>query len=136
MMGLNPGHFVGWGDTATTKVESRVHTLEKLCMYTTLNLYFLKHIIALWRSEENIASIVCTPHTEGRKTTQQTFRRCRNYRKKQVSHAVNACFHLAVQYLENHFANISFFTFYVSEVEPFLIFFKGTLFGKLAIMAW
>ena len=66
-------------------------------MYTHLDLYFLTHIAALWRSGENIAPIVRILHTGERKTTQQTSRRCKN--KKQVSHAVSACFHLVAHYL-------------------------------------
>ena len=73
-------------------------------MYTPLDLYFLPRNVALWRSGENIASIVRILHTEERKTTQQTIRRCK--KKKQVSHAVSACFHLVAHYLESRFANM------------------------------
>ena len=73
-------------------------------MYTPLDLYFLPRIVALWRSGENIASIVHILNTEERKTTQQTIRRCK--KKKWVSHAVSACFHLVAHYLESRFANM------------------------------
>ena len=46
-------------------------------MYTPLDLYFLPRIVALWRSGENIASIL---HTEERKTTQQTIEQDFAYR--------------------------------------------------------
>ena len=57
-------------------------------MYTPLYLYFLTCIVALWRSGENIASIVRILHTVEQKTTQQTSRRFK--KKKQVSRAVSA----------------------------------------------
>ena len=53
---------------------------------------------------ENIASIARILNTEERKTMQQTIRRCK--KKKQVSHAVSACFHLVTHYLESRFANM------------------------------
>ena len=69
-------------------------------MYTPLDLYFLTRIVALWRSGENIASIDRILHTEERKTMEQTIRRCK--KKRQVSHAVSACFHLVAHFLESH----------------------------------
>ena len=71
-------------------------------MHTPLDLYLLTRIVALWRSGENIPSIVRILHTEEQNTTQQTRRK----KKKQVGHTVSACFHLVAHYLESRFANM------------------------------
>ena len=44
-------------------------------MPTPLDPYFRRRIVTLWKSGENISSIVRVLQTEGRKTTQKTVRR-------------------------------------------------------------
>ena len=44
-------------------------------MYTPLDLCYLMRIVALWKNEETIASIVHILHTEGWKMMKKTIRR-------------------------------------------------------------
>ena len=61
--------------TRSVILESMV--VERSYVYTPI----FYHLVALWRSGENIAPILRILHTEGQKTTQSTIRRCKKDKK-------------------------------------------------------